>query len=348
MLIPVYEHAERFFIAQRPGSWVPGYFSERGFDEDVQHQWKIGYASGTWTALTRHLRGLGFSDRVIEASGLAHRSRRGGLIDVFRDRAMFPVKLADGTTIAFVGRSRRAGPKYINSPETPIYNKGSVLFGLHRVRADLRPVIVEGPLDAMAVSVAAPGEFTGVALCGTALTSRQVVALAEVSDHRPLLALDGDHAGQNAAIKAYPLLDADAVRLPAGSDPCDLVSTNDLGAALRRAQPLADLVVDAAIRPWEGSLQFPEGTVGAMRAAAGAIVRLRRQDVARQVDRVATRLGLSHPEVTEAVVDHVISPDRARLAREDFPTTPRPSSTSAITRGKSTDERHRVSRRPTS
>lgn len=342
------KHAERYFLARWHSSWVPGYLRKRGFDEHVQRKWRIGYAPNTWTGLTTYLRRLGFSPQAIEASGLAYRSRRGGLIDAFRDRAMFPITRADAATIGFIGRSRDGAPKYLNSPGTPIYQKGSALFGLHRVRHGIRPVIVEGPLDAIAIDVATRGEFAGVALCGTALTARQVAALAETGGRRPLLALDGDRAGHSAALRAYPLVDADAVRLPDGCDPCDLLSTGALGAMLRQAQPLADLVVDAAIERWEGTLQFAEGTVGAMRAAAGVIARLRPDDVARQVDRVAVRLGLPHAEVTAAITDRIAAPDLAVLAGQDFPAAPIPSSTAAPLRGRTPDERHRVPRRSAS
>lgn len=131
MLLAIHEHAERFFQAHLPTSWVPDYLSQRGFGEDVQRQWRIGYAPNEWRALTRHLRGLGFPDTAIQASGLARRTTRGMLIDFFRDRAMFPITERDATTIAFIGRSRTSEPKYLNSPNTPVYGKGRTLFGLH-------------------------------------------------------------------------------------------------------------------------------------------------------------------------------------------------------------------------
>jgi DNA primase len=148
----------------------------RGFDAATFERWGVGYAPGEWTALTDHLRGRGFGDTSIETSGLAKRSSRGTLIDVFRDRAVFPVRAASGTVIGFLGRVppgyRGEEPKYLNCRETPLYRKSRVLFGLHEARQVLTrggvPVLVEGPMDVLAVAAAGEGRYAGVAPCGTA------------------------------------------------------------------------------------------------------------------------------------------------------------------------------------
>ena len=205
------EAAARFFVAEVDGSWVPGYLVGRGFGPEIRRSWSIGYAPAGWTGLTDHLRGLGFSAPVIEAAGLAKRSGRGPLIDVFRDRAMFPVRAADGSIMGFIGRAppgARAGPVYLNSPTTPIYRKGSVLFGLHEARPALakgaRPVIAEGPLDAIAITAAgrcASGpypRYVGVAPCGTALTRSQATLLAATGPlERVECAIEHVESGQN-------------------------------------------------------------------------------------------------------------------------------------------------------
>ena len=121
-------------------------------------------------------------------AGLARRSRRGTLIDTFRDRAMLPIRSTDGTIIAFIGRAADHAapgtPKYLNSPATSVYHKGEILFGLWEARdalaSGVRPVIVEGPLDAIAVTTAGHGKYVGVAPCGTALTAHHTAALARV------------------------------------------------------------------------------------------------------------------------------------------------------------------------
>ena len=203
--------AGRFFVSRAPGSWVPEYLTERGFGAAVQEQWRIGHAPDGWTSLTSHLKELSYGDREIEAAGLAKPCSRGTLIDVFRDRMMFPVRLADGTVAGFIGRAGSDAaadvPKYLNTRETSLYRKGEVLFGLHEggalLTAGARPVIVEGPLDAIAVTSATDGAYAGVAPCGTALTAAQVELLGSRS---LVLAFDGDQAGASALVRAYDVL----------------------------------------------------------------------------------------------------------------------------------------------
>src|SRR5581483_143966 len=131
-LVRVHEATARFFRDQLSGSWVPGYLNVRGFGPAIQQRWQAGYAPASWDALTCVLRAAGYSDTLIEASGLARRSRRGALIDTFRDRAMLPIHSSDGTMVAFIGRAHPSvsgTPKYLNSPHTSLYDKSSVLFG---------------------------------------------------------------------------------------------------------------------------------------------------------------------------------------------------------------------------
>jgi len=247
----VLRDAEHFYAARLSGSWVPSYLRERGFDATVATEWRFGYAPSGWTALTDHLRSLGHHRADIEAAGLARRARHGRLIDHFRDRAMLAIRGLDGTIAGFIGRARPGAgpgaPKYLNSPETAAYKKGDVLFGPHEARERLArgalPVIVEGPFDAIAVTVA-DSRYAGIAACGTALTSRQVAALgglANLRDTGVLVALDGDRAGHAAAVKAYGILRtattrAVAVVSPGGSDPAQILQAHGpaaLASALR-------------------------------------------------------------------------------------------------------------------
>ncbi len=350
MLIPIHQQAERFFLACHSSSWVPDYLAERGFDRSTQRAWHIGYAPSEWRALTNYLRGLGFSDTAIECSGLARRTSRGTLIDFFRDRTMFPIKSHDGTTIAFIGRSLDAEPRYLNSPKTPIYRKRQTLFGLHALTLDTIPVITEGPLDAIAVTLTGGEGLTGLALCGTALTADHVRVLTRSLDlSRVVLAFDGDQAGRAAAARSYPLFKgictADAVMLSADRDPAGIF-TEDGPAALatiltEQTRPLADLVVDAAIDRWQRSLEYAEGRVGALHSAGAAVAAMAPHDVARQIARVAERLGFDHATVTEAVTDCVTS----RLAGGDFPAPLAFGAT--ITRPKGRNPNERSLRGPT-
>lgn len=289
-ITPVLLDAGRFFRGCLHRSWVPGYLAGRGLGPDTVTQWNIGYAPGGWTALTSHLRGLGYADAAIQAAGLARRSSRGTLIDHFRDRVMLTIFRESGTIAGFTGRANpRAAPtvpKYLNSPATAAYAKGEVLYGLHEARGALTrgavPVIVEGPFDVIAVTAADPARFAGLAPCGTALTSRQVSALARVADLSTsgvLVALDGDYAGRNGALRAYRILLAHtpmptAAILPAGADPAQILQTSGAAAlsdAFQHTEPLARIVIDAHINKWAAQLSFPEGQLNAMRSAAALI-----------------------------------------------------------------------------
>ena len=308
--------AARFFAARLAASWVPGYLAGRGFGEQTLRPWTVGYAPAGWHALASHLRELGYPDAAIQASGLARRTRRGTLVDFFRDRAMFGIRWPDGTLAGFTGRARPGGPPpaYLNSRTTGLYRKGSLLFGLYEGRralaAGARPVLVEGPLDAIAVSAA--GRYAGVSPCGTALTPAQVTLLARTSDLRRagvVVAFDADRAGRRAAVRAYQLLrdvtgHAVTAVLPAGQDPAGFRREHGGRALARRLDtsvPLADLVVDEMVAPFERWLVFPDGKFAALHAAAPLVAGLPSGQVARQVARLAGRLGLDYAEVTEAV-----------------------------------------------
>ncbi len=333
-LAEVLNAAAKIFSAALEASWVPGYLAGRGFGSAVLERWRIGYAPASWTTLSRHLREAGYGEAVIQASGLATRSGRGELIDAFRDRAMFPVRLADGRIAGFIGRAAEGAsrdvPKYINSRQTSLYRKGAVLFGLHEGRATLvsaRPVIVEGPLDAIAVTEAGAGKYVGVAPCGTALTGDQVELLSREADLRGrgvVVAFDGDKAGLGAAVRAYDLLHGRsaylaAAAMPVGQDPADIVRGQGavgLVRVLDEAAPLADLAIDATVAKFEPWLTFVEGKFNALAAVAPRIARLPAEQVARQVARVATLLDLTHAEVTAAVTDAVTSAARQEDSRQ--------------------------------
>lgn len=344
-LTAVHHAAQRFFLSQCPGSWVPAYLNDRGFGADIQRRWEIGYAPKSWRNLTDHLRRLGHSDETILVCGLARRRRRdGGLYDTFRDRAMFAIRDPEGSIAGFIGRlpTGGEGPKYLNSPETPLFRKGELLFGLHEVRdrltAGARPVLVEGPLDAIAVNAAASRRYAAVAPSGTALTRKQLEALGRLVDLRRtglIIALDGDPAGQVAVERAWPVLaevpgPVDIATLPSGQDPAGLLRHHGPAAvheALERTVALPDFVLNTTIERVGGALESPEDRMAAVRAAAGVIARLPPRQVAHQVARVAQRLGVEPAIVTDALTTAVTSPaSRAvDLARQDFPHPPRPS-----------------------
>jgi DNA primase catalytic core len=321
--VAIHDVALRFFREQLAGSWVPGYLAARGIDSDVQRQWQAGHAPPGRDALIRHLRTAHYPDSLIEAAGLARRSRHGRLVDTFRDRAVLPIRAEHGAVIAFIGRSAPqadpAVPKYLNSPTTPLYGKRAVLFGLREARPALLagaiPVIAEGPLDVIAIAIAGQGRYAPVAPCGTVLTVQQAAALSRacgLSEREVLVAFDADQAGHRAAIGAYRRLSqlgvtTRAVILPTGRDPAQILRDHGpsiLAAALARCRrPLADLVVDAEADTWRRWLSYPEGQIGALRAIAPIIAAMPPADVGRQVSRLADQLELDHATVTDAVTD---------------------------------------------
>jgi DNA primase len=322
-LVRIHQDATQLFRERLARSWVPGYLAARGLGAETLDRWLVGYAPAGWSELSGYLRGLSYRDEMIEVAGLGRRSARVTLVDIFRDRAMLPIRSADGTVVGFIGRAAKdAGarvPKYLNSPGTGLYDKSKVLFGLWEARealaAGVRPVIVEGPLDAMAVSATGDNCYAAVAPCGTALTARHVAALQEVAGLETagvLVAFDGDRAGRRAAVRAYSLLahvtsHLEAVAFSPGQDPAQVFQDQGPAALTallsQRTQPLADLVIDAELDKWSRWLGHAEGQINALRAAAPVVAAMPPEHVARQVARLADRLELDYAIVTGAVTD---------------------------------------------
>ncbi|QKG22237.1 toprim domain-containing protein [Actinomadura verrucosospora] len=313
--------AHRFFRARVKASWVPAYLDGRGFPAAVQRRREIGCAPDSPHALVDHLRSLGHPDEAIVASGLARQGASGRPHVMFRDRAMFPIRRPDGVLAGFIGRRRDGGegPKYLNGPDTELFHKGELLYGLHEVRerlaAGARPVLVEGPLDAIAVEVAGPSEFAAVATCGLSLTAAHLAVLADAADLAAagvLTALDDDPAGRSAAVRAWDVLNRvtgplDLAALPGGEDPAGVLAAHGRDAllgALRAAAPLMDAVVDAAAARAGGPLATPEQRLAALRAACGPLA-ARPSGAARQVVRLAARTALPPSLVTETVTERI-------------------------------------------
>ena len=333
-LVQIIAAAGRFYQSQLTGSWVPGYLASRGMDAALlpTSPWKIGYAPARWTALLDHLRGQGFTDADMLTAGLVVNGRNGQLRDHFHDRLIIPLRAEDGIATGFIGRRHpRAGhdhgPKYLNTPDTPIFIKGHILAGLAEGRGALqrgaRPVLTEGPLDAIAVSIASEGAFAGIAPCGTALTGDQVAVLARtipLEDCGVLVALDGDTAGQAAAVRAYwrlaPVTSRlTAITLPDSADPAGLLETGGRSALhealISAARPLADLVTDSRIDDWAHGreLVFAELQIGALRAAATAIANMPSDHVGPQATRLCAlfsqNYGWTPQEVTTEIIDTI-------------------------------------------
>ncbi len=300
-------------VARPSGREALQYLKNRGMDQQTIEKWRLGFAPDSWDGLLSHLHNQGVSaDQAIKA-GLARpsRTRQGSAYDLFRGRVIVPIEDNRSRVVAFGGRilpryDDGDTPKYVNSPETQVYRKSSVLFGLSRARSAIqrksRALIVEGYFDVISLHQA--GFHEAIATCGTALTVAHLKALRPLT--RAVVALfDADEAGQRAAERSLPLfVDAgiEARRLEIGDakDPDEFVQevgAEALESALDRSEPLLDLVLRRAIA------QFGS-TPGARRDSLARVAPiLRRMDGPSRraaVSLVARRLHLLEHEVDEA------------------------------------------------
>ena len=239
-----------FYEDHLAGSWSHAHFEERfGTDLAGDPRFHLGHAPAGWTTLISELRKQGFSTEEMLAAGVATTTKTGTVVDRFRDRAMVPI-LHDQVVVGFVGRRHpdaddQQGPKYLNSPASPLFAKRDVLYGHHLLTPAATPVIVEGPMDAIAVTLAGHGMFVGVAPLGTALTDEQVLLLDGA--RTPVIGTDADPAGHVAAEHAFWLLaehrhDPGRIHLPTGTDPAQLLQTHGpqaLRDALQTTTPQA-------------------------------------------------------------------------------------------------------------
>ncbi|MDX2483651.1 MAG: DNA primase [Pseudodonghicola sp.] len=259
-LVEVMEQAAQFFRLQLKtgaGAEPRAYLARRGLTEVALERWEIGLAPAGWQNLWDHLRGKGVGEDLIIAAGLAKPSSKGGKpYDTFRHRIMFPIRDARGRAMAFGGRALDPSDnaKYLNSPETELFDKGRSLFNHGPARAAAgkgQPLVVaEGYMDVIALVEA--GFEAAVAPLGTAITETQLQLLWRVSDE-PIIALDGDKAGLGAAMRlidlALPLLEAGKslrfALMPEGKDPDDLLRSEGakaVQAVLDQAQPMVQLL----------------------------------------------------------------------------------------------------------
>ena len=241
----MHELARDFYrrqLASPAGAEARAYLERRGLDADAIERFEIGYAP-PGNRLLDLLRREGFTEEQVEAAALAGRSEgRPGAYDFFRDRVMFPIADSSGAVVAFGARALRdeQQPKYLNSRESPIYNKSVILYNLHRAREGMRQsnrvVLVEGYMDVIGVAQAGVPEI--VAACGTALRPDHVRTLARLVD-TVVVNFDSDNAGREAAEKSIATLLGEnlAVRvleLPGGVDPDEYCREHGAEAYLKR------------------------------------------------------------------------------------------------------------------
>jgi DNA primase len=300
--------AARFYAEQLTSSAEAGIgreeLAKRGFDQAAAEQFGVGYAPKGWDVLVRHLRAQGFSAEEIIASGLASEGQRGP-IDRFRGRLMWPIADIGGDVIAFGARKLYDDDtmpgKYINTPETALYKKSHVLYGLATAKRDIarqrRAVIVEGYTDVMAAHLA--GVTTAVATCGTAFGEDHIKVLRRLLMDQDefrgevIFTFDGDAAGQKAAMRAFQddqkfVTQTFVAIEPSGLDPCDLRVTKGDAAVrdlVEHRIPLAEFAIRTVLSRYD--LTIPDGRVQALSAAAPVVAQLKdralRPEYARQL-----------------------------------------------------------------
>ena len=320
-LVEANRAAEEYFISRLTSPEAAparAFLTERGFDAAVADDFRLGFAPKSWDSLTTHLRQKGFTDAELLAGGLVSQGNR-GVYDRFRGRLIWPIRDLAGDVVGFGARRLLEdddGPKYLNTPETPLYKKSHVLYGIDRARKEIakqqRVVVVEGYTDVMACQIA--GVPVAVATCGTAFGGDHIKVLRRLlmDDDRlrgeVVFTFDGDEAGRRAALKAFDddqrFVAQTFVAVEAhGLDPCDLRQQHG-DAAVRslvdHRVPLFEFAIRSALASYD--LESAEGRVAALREAAPIVAKIKdpalRPEYAR---RLAGWLGMDPAAVSRAV-----------------------------------------------
>ena len=305
--IEVMELAASWFeerLQSGQGSEARAYLERRALGREVQHRFRLGYAPNDRYALRDHLAGKGVDKALMVELGLLAAGEGISVpYDYFRDRVMFPITDTRGRVVAFGGRAlaKDVRAKYLNSPETPLFHKGRMLYNLHGARKTAHErgsiIAVEGYVDVIAMTLA--GHPETVAPLGTALTEDQLGLLWRHADE-PILCFDGDKAGQRAAFRALdlalPLLEPGRslriALLPGGQDPDDLLRSGGPGAidqVLAAALPLSELLWRRAMET--GSVETPERRAGLAQTLRTTVATIRDETVRRYYrDEIEERL----------------------------------------------------------
>ncbi|MEU6124099.1 DNA primase [Streptomyces sp. NPDC047123] len=324
-LVEAHKIAAQFYVDQleSPEAEIGRKFlAERGFDQAAAAHFGVGYSPAGWDHLTRFLRGKGFTDKELTLSGISQEGRRGP-IDRFRGRLMWPIRDIGGDVVGFGARKLRDddnGPKYLNTPETAIYKKSQVLYGIDLAKKEIakssRAVVVEGYTDVMACHLA--GVTTAIATCGTAFGGDHIKILRRLlmdnGSARVIFTFDGDAAGQKAALRAFEddqkfAAETYIAIAPDGMDPCELrLAKGDTAVAdlVEPRTPLFEFALRQIVARYD--LETPAGRAAALDEAAPVVARIKNSGAQHEVAvQLAGMLGILD---TQFVVKRV-----AQLAR---------------------------------
>jgi DNA primase len=279
--------AATIFYQSRLTDDAKKYLKERGVEDGTVRAFRIGWAGDGWSELSDHLKGKKFTEKEIVDAGLAKKGDK-GLTDKFRNRIMFPIADTAGRVVAFSGRTfgpnaHPDAPKYLNSPETPLYHKSRILYGFDRAKQVIRKhgfaVLVEGQMDLIMSHQA--GFANAVAVSGTAFTVEHAALIKRMSENL-VIALDADEAGFKAAARSARAslqqgMNVKVAQLPDGSDPADLILKEGPDAWRERIRDAKDIItflldvlekrakdkdafrrtVEAAVLPFLADVQSP-------------------------------------------------------------------------------------------
>ena len=330
-LLKVHESAAAWFreqLASPAGARIRNQIADRGLAPATIDALGFGFAPPTRDALKRALMKQGFSDQTLLRAGLLSQREDGSAIDRFRNRLMIPICRDTGSVIAFGGRSVDPDqqPKYLNSPETPIYSKGRTLYGLNLAKNAMREarvaILVEGYFDFAQVYQA--GAQGVVASCGTALTPQQAQQLRRFVS-KVVLSYDPDAAGQGAAAKSCEMLvaegfDVNVAVLPAGEDPDTFVRRHGgraYGERIRQSQPYLEYLLDRAaagqnLNTDEGRVKF----LNEMLPVAGRIPDAALRD--RFADRLAHKARVTE-DVVRSQIRRAVAQKQTTFAPRELP-----------------------------
>lgn len=346
-LIEAHRLAADFYVGQLVDSpdavLARRFLDERGFDKDAADTFGVGFAPQGGDGLLRHLRQKGFSDQELITAGLVAQSGRGPY-DRFRGRLLWPIRDVSGEVLGFGARrlfdDDRVQAKYLNTPETPIYKKSQVLYGVDLARREIarrsQAVVVEGYTDVMACHLAGVG--TAVATCGTSFGEDHARLLRRLLlDHdefrgEVIFTFDGDEAGQRAALKAFQgdqqfVAQTYVAVEPDGLDPCDVrLSKGDAGVRelIARRVPLYRFVLGDVVGRYD--LDRADSRIDAMREAARLVASIRdRSKVDAFARELSGMIGLDVEEV-RAEVRQAVNRGRTRGRGSSRPSGPESSS----------------------
>ncbi|MEY4747554.1 MAG: primase, primase protein [Candidatus Parcubacteria bacterium] len=311
-LFELMEAATIFYVSRLTDA-AKGYLKERGISEETFKQFRLGLAGESWSEASDYLKQRKYSDTELLDAGISKKNERGSLTDKFRNRIMFPIADSAGRIVGFSGRifgekASPDAPKYLNSPETPLFHKSKILYGFDRAKQSIRKhqcaVLVEGQMDLLASHQA--GWSNTIAVSGTAFTQDHATLIKRMTDNL-VLALDADEAGIKAAGRAARAalqsgLNVKVAKLPAGLDPADLIQKEGKetwSKAIRDSKDIITFLLDV--------LEEHAKNKDAFRRAVEAIVLPFLADVSSPIARehyeqeISERLMVSREAIVEAL-----------------------------------------------